>query len=198
MSTGRESRIHTRWPSNPLIPAHPSHNAFVIALAHTTIYTQQHSIHRFAESCNSSNLHSTSLYSTFNYMDGYYNLHIHQYHSHSHFHSESPTWRFTATSFHPTRHLLFIFPLSHPHLLSFHLLLLLWTCGKRSRLILCRRHLSYPFLLSSFSFLSSSHTPLTRLKTNTPHPFQSLPNTLLRNNQGNSLRSLKFHSLPTC
>ena len=167
-------------------------------------HTQHDSIHRFAESCHGSNLHSTPLYSTFKYIDVYYNLHTHQYHSHSHFHSESPTARFTTTSFHPTRHLLFILPLSQPHLLSFLILLLFWTNGKRSRFNLCGRHYSYPFLLSSFCSLlvqpypSSSHTPLTRLKTNTPHPFQSLPNTLLRNNQGNSLRSLKFHSLPTC
>ena len=109
----------------------------------------------------------------------YYNLHTHQYHSHSHFHSESPTARFTTTSFHPTRHLLFILPLSQPHLLSFLILLLFWTNGKRSRFNLCGRHYSYPFLLSSFCSLlvqpypSSSHTPFTRLKTNTPHSFQT-------------------------
>ena len=109
----------------------------------------------------------------------YYNLHTHQYHSHSHFHSESPTSRFTTTSFHPTRHLLFILPLSQPHLLSFLILLLFWTNGKRSELILCGRHYSYPLLLSSFCSLlvqpypSSSHTPFTRLKTNTPHSFQT-------------------------
>ena len=99
MCIGRESRIHNRHHSDALIPAHPSRNAFAIALTHSTIYTQQHSIHRFAESCHSSNLHSTLLYSTFNYIDRYYNLHTHQYHSHPHFHSASPTSRFNPTSF---------------------------------------------------------------------------------------------------
>ena len=178
-STGRYTRVHTRWPSDPLIPAHQRCYAFAIALAHSIFHTQHDSIHRFAESCHGSNLHSTLLYPTFNYIDGYYNLQTHQYHSHSHFHSESPTWRFTTTSFHPTRHLLFILPLSQPHLLSFLILLLFWTNGMRSRFNLCGRHYSYPFLLSSFRSLlvqpypSSSHTPFTRLKTNTPHSFQT-------------------------
>ena len=179
MNTGRYTRIRTRQHLDPLITAHPSRNAFAIALAHTSIYPQQHSIHRFAESCHSSNLHTTTLHPTFKYINGYYNLHTHQRCLKSHFHSESPTSRFTTTSFHPTRHLLFIFPLSQPHLLSFHLLLLLWTCGKRSRLILCGRHLSYPFLLSSFHSLhhhtlQSIPSPLTRLKTNNPYPFQNI------------------------
>ena len=177
MNTGRYTRIRTRQHSDPLFPPHPSRNAFAIALAHSTIYTQQHSIHRFAESCHSSNLHSTPLHPTFKYINEYYNLHTHQRCLKSHFHSESPTSRFTTTSLHPTRHLLFIFPLSQPHLLSFHLFFLFWTCGKRSRLILCGRHLSYPFLLSSFHSLhhhtvQSIPSPFTRLKTNTPYPSQ--------------------------
>ena len=69
MSTGRYTRIHTRWLSDPLFPPHPSRNAFAIALTHSTIYTQQHSIHRFAESCHSSNLHSTPLHPTFKYIN---------------------------------------------------------------------------------------------------------------------------------
>ena len=177
MNTGRYTRIRTRQHSDPLFPPHPSRNAFAIALAHSTIYTQQHSIHRFAESCHSSNLHSTSLHPTFKYINEYYNLHTHQRCLKSHFRSESPTSRFTTTFLHPTRHLLFIFPLSQPHLLSFHLFFLFWTCGKRSRLILCGRHLSYPFLLSSFHSLhhhtaQSIPSPFTRLKTNTPYPSQ--------------------------
>ena len=121
MSTGRYTRICTRWLSDPLFPPHPSRNAFAIALTHSTIYTQQHSIHRFAASCDGSNLHSTPLHPTFKYINGYYNLHTHQGCLESHVCSASPTERFTATSLHPTRHLLFIFPLSQPHLLSFHL-----------------------------------------------------------------------------
>ena len=121
MNTGRYTRIRTRQHSDPLFPPHPSRNAFAIALAHSTIYTQQHSIHRFAESCHSSNLHSTPLHPTFKYINEYYNLHTHQRCLKSHFRSESPTSRFTTTFLHPTRHLLFIFPLSQPHLLSFHL-----------------------------------------------------------------------------
>ena len=112
MSTGRYTRICTRQHSDPLFPPHPSRNAFAIALTHSTIYTQQHSIHRFAASCDGNNLHSTPLHSTFNYIDAYYNLHTHQRCLESHFHSESPTARFTTISFHPTCHLLFILPLS--------------------------------------------------------------------------------------
>ena len=99
MSTGRESRIHTRWPSDALIAAHQRCYAFAIALPHSIFHTQQYSIHRFAESCHSSNLHSTLLYPTFNYIEPYYILHTHQYHSHPHFHSASPTCRFNPTSF---------------------------------------------------------------------------------------------------
>ena len=62
MSTGRYTRIHTRWLSDPLFPPHPSRNAFAIAFTHTMIYTQQDSIHRFAESWDGSNLHSTPLH----------------------------------------------------------------------------------------------------------------------------------------
>ena len=163
MNTGRYTRIRTRQHSDPLITVHPSRNAFAIALAHTSIYTQQDSIHRFAESCHGSNLHSTPLHSTFKYINAYYNLHNHQRCLESHFHSESPTSRFTTISLHPTRHLLFIFPLSQPHLLSFHLFFLFWTCGKRSRLILCGRHLFLPISTLLFSFPSSSHSPI--------HPF---------------------------
>ena len=161
MSTGRYTRIHTRWLSDPLFPPHPSRNAFAIALTHSTIYTQQHSIHRFAESCHSSNLHTTTLHSTFKYINEYYNLHTHQRCLESHFHSESPTSRFTTTFLHPTRHLLFIFPLSQPHLLSFHLFSLFWTCGKRSRLILCRRHLFLPIstLLLFIPFIITQSNP---------------------------------------
>ena len=205
MNTGRYTRIRTRQHSDPLFPPHPSRNAFAIALAHSTIYTQQHSIHRFAESCHSSNLHSTPLHPTFKYINEYYNLHTHQRCLKSHFHSESPTARFTTTSLHPTRHLLFIFPLSQPHLLSFHLFSLFWTCGKRSRLILCRRHLFLPISTLLFSFPSSSHSPIhpfsihsSQNKHSIPIPKHSLPNTLLHNNQGNCLRSLMFHSLTRC
>ena len=42
-------------------------------------------------------------------------------------------------------------------------LLLFWTCGKRSRLILCGRHLFLPISTLLFSFPSSSHSPI--------HPF---------------------------
>ena len=99
MSTGRESRIHTRWPSDPLIPAHQRCYAFAIALPHSIFHTQQHSIHRFAESCHGSNLHSTSLHPTSNYIDRYYTLHTHQRCLKPHFHSASPTCRFNTTSF---------------------------------------------------------------------------------------------------
>ena len=98
MSTGRYTRICTRQHSDPLFPPHPSRNAFAIALTHSTIYPQQHSIHRFAESWDGSNLHSTPLHSTFNYINAYYNLHTHQRCLESHFHSESPTARFTIIS----------------------------------------------------------------------------------------------------
>ena len=161
MNIGRYTRIHTRQHFDPLITVHPSRNAFAIALTHSTIYTQQHSIHRFAESCHSSNLHTTTLHSTFKYINEYYNLHTHQRCLESHFHSESPTSRFTTTFLHPTRHLLFIFPLSQPHLLSFHLFSLFWTCGKRSRLILCRRHLFLPIstLLLFIPFIITQSNP---------------------------------------
>ena len=99
MSTGRYTRIHTRWPSDSLIAAHPSRSAFAIALPHSIFHTQQHSIHGFVESCHSSNLHSTSLYSTFKYINAYYNLHTHQGCLESHFRSASPTSRFNTTSF---------------------------------------------------------------------------------------------------
>ena len=205
MNIGRYTRIHTRQHSDPLFPPHPSRNAFAIALAHSTTYTQQHSIHRFAESCDGSNLHSTPLHPTFKYINEYYNLHTHQRCLKSHFRSESPTSRFTTTFLHPTRHLLFIFPLSQPHLLSFHLFSLFWTCGKRSRLILCGRHLFLPISTLLFSFPSSSHSPIhpfsihsSQNKHSIPISNHSLPNTLLHNNQGNCLRSLRFHSLPTC
>ena len=107
-STGRESRIRARWPSDALIAAHQRCYAFAIAFTHSIFHTQQHSIHRFAESCHSSNLHSTSLYPTFNYIDMYYNLHTHQGCLESHFHSASPTSRFIATSLHPHCHLFII------------------------------------------------------------------------------------------
>ena len=105
MNTGRYTRIHTRQHSDPLFPPHPSCNAFAIAFTHSTIYTQQHSIHRFAESCDGSNLHSTPLHPTFKYINEYYNLHIHRRHSHSHFRSESPAERFNTPSIHPHHHL---------------------------------------------------------------------------------------------
>ena len=161
MNTGRYTRIRTRQHSDPLFPPHPSRNAFAIALTHSTIYTQQDSIHRFAESCHSSNLHSTPLHPTFKYINEYYNLHTHQRCLKSHFRSESPTSRFTTTFLHPTRHLLFIFPLSQPHLLSFHLFLLFWTCGNRSWLILCDRHLFLPIstLLLFIPFIITQSNP---------------------------------------
>ena len=99
MSTGRYTRIHTRWPSDALIPAHPSRSAFAIALPHSIFHTQQHSIHGFVESCHSSNLHSTSLHPTSNYINAYYTLHTHQRCLKPHFHSASPTCRFNPTSF---------------------------------------------------------------------------------------------------
>ena len=204
MSTGRYTRIHTRWLSDPLFPPHPSRNAFAIAFTHTMIYTQQHSIHRFAESWDGSNLHSTPLHSTFNYINAYYNLHNHQRCLESHFRSESPTARFTTISFHPTRHLLFILPLSQPHLLSFHLFLLFWTCGNRSWLILCDRHLFLPIstLLLFIPFIITQSNPsllhsLVSKQTLHTHFNPSLTNTLLHKSQGNCLRSLRFHSLPT-
>ena len=40
MNTGWYTRIHTRQHSDPLFPPHPSRNAFAIALAHSSIYTQ--------------------------------------------------------------------------------------------------------------------------------------------------------------
>ena len=99
MSTGRYTRIRARWPSDPLIPAHQRCYAFAIALPHSIFHTQQHSIHRFAESCHGSNLHSTSLHPTSNYIDRYYTLHTHQRCLKPHFHSASPTCRFNTTSF---------------------------------------------------------------------------------------------------
>ena len=96
-----------------------------------------------------------------NYINAYYNLHNHQRCLESHFRSESPTARFTTISFHPTRHLLFILPLSQPHLLSFHLFLLFWTCGNRSWLILCDRHLFLPIstLLLFIPFIITQSNP---------------------------------------
>ena len=99
MSTGRYTRIHTRWPSDALIPAHPSRSAFAIALPHSIFHTQHDSIHRFAESCHGSNLHSTTLHPTSNYINAYYTLHTHQRCLKPHFHSASPTSRFNTTSF---------------------------------------------------------------------------------------------------
>ena len=84
-------------------------------------------------------------------------------------------------------------------------LLLFWTCGKRSRLILCGRHLFLPISTLLFSFPSSSYTPIhpfsihsSQNKHSIPISNHSLPNTLLHNNQGNCLRSLMFHSLTRC
>ena len=161
MSTGRYTRIHTRQHSDPLFPPHPSRNAFAIAFTHSSIYTQQDSIHRFAASCDGNNLHSTPLHPTFNFIHGYYILYTHQGCLESHVCSASPTERFTATSLHPTRHLLFIFPLSQPHLLSFHLFSLFWICGKRSRLILCGRYLFLPIstLLLFIPFIITQSNP---------------------------------------
>ena len=99
MSTGRYTRIRTRWPSDPLIAAHQRCYTFAIALPHSIFHTQQHSIHRFAESCHGSNLHTTTLHPTSNYIDRYYTLHTHQRCLKPHFHSASPTSRFNTTSF---------------------------------------------------------------------------------------------------
>ena len=126
MSTGRESRIHTRWPSDPLIPAHQRCYAFAIALPHSIFHTRQYSIHRFAESCDSNNLHSTSLYSTFKYINAYYNLHTHQECLESHFHSASPTSRFNTTSLHPHCHLFITTTLQPFTFVHFSLLFSLW------------------------------------------------------------------------
>ena len=105
MNTGRYTRIHTRQHSDPLIAAHPSCNAFAIAFTHSSIYTQQHSIHRFAASCDGNNLHSTPLHPTFNFIHGYYILYTHQGCLESHVRSASPTERFNTTSLHPHHHL---------------------------------------------------------------------------------------------
>ena len=105
MNTGRYTRIHTRQHSDPLFPPHPSRNAFAIAFTHSSIYTQQDSIHRFAASCDGNNLHSTPLHPTFNFIHGYYTLHTHQGCLESHVRSASPTCRFNTTSLHPHRHL---------------------------------------------------------------------------------------------
>ena len=126
MSIGRESRIHNRHHSDALIPAHPSRNAFAIALTHSTIYTQQHSIHRFAASCDGNNLHSTPLHSTFKYINGYYNLHTHQGCLESHFRSESPTARFNTTSLHPHCHLFIIATFPPFTFIHFSLLFSFW------------------------------------------------------------------------
>ena len=99
MRPGRYTRIRTRWPSDPLIPPHQRCYTFAIALPHSIFHTQQHSIHRFAESCHSNNLHSTSLHPTSNYIDRYYILTTHQMSIKPHFHSASPTSRFNPTSF---------------------------------------------------------------------------------------------------
>ena len=196
MSTGRYTRIHTRWPSDPLIPAHQRCYAFAIALPHSIFHTQQYSIHRFAESCHGSNLHSTLLYPTFNYIDGYYNLQAHQYHSHSHFHSESPTWRFTTTSFHPTRHLLFILPLSQPHLLSFHLFYFSGLAERDLGSIYAADTIPTHFYSPLFvPFIITHSTHSSQNKHSIHISNQSLPNTFLHNSQGNSLRSLNIYSL---
>ena len=105
MNTGRYTRIHTRQHSDPLFPPHPSRNAFAIAFTHSSIYTQQDSIHRFAASCDGNNLHSTPLHPTFNFIHGYYTLHTHQGCLESHVRSASPTERFNTTSLHPHHHL---------------------------------------------------------------------------------------------
>jgi len=105
MNTGRYTRIHTRQHSDPLFPPHPSCNAFAIAFTHSTIYTQQDSIHRFAASCDGNNLHSTPLHPTFNFIHGYYILYTHQGCLESHVRSASPTERFNTTSLHPHHHL---------------------------------------------------------------------------------------------
>ena len=105
MNTGRYTRIHTRWLSDPLFPPHPSRNAFAIAFTHSSIYTQQDSIHRFAASCDGNNLHSTPLHPTFNFIHGYYILYTHQGCLESHVRSASPTERFNTTSLHPHHHL---------------------------------------------------------------------------------------------
>ena len=99
MSTGRYTRIRTRWHSDPLIAAHQRCYTFAIALPHSIFHTQQYSIHRFAESCHGSNLHSTSLHPTSNYINAYYTLHTHQMSIKPHFRSASPTSRFNTTSF---------------------------------------------------------------------------------------------------
>ena len=108
MSTGRYTRIRARWPSDPLIAAHQRCYTFAIALRHSIFHTQQHSIHRFAESCHGSNLHSTSLHPTSNYINAYYTLHTHQMSIKPHFHSASPTSRFNTPSLHPHCHLFII------------------------------------------------------------------------------------------
>ena len=126
MSTGRESRIHTRWPSDALIAAHQRCYAFAIALPHSIFHTQQYSIHRFAESCHGSNLHSTSLHPTSNYIDMYYNLHTHQGCLESHFHSASPTCRFNTTSLHPHCHLFIIATFPPFTFIHFSLLFSFW------------------------------------------------------------------------
>ena len=142
------------------------------------------------------------LHPTFNFIHGYYILYTHQGCLESHVRSASPTERFTATSLHPTRHLLFIFPLSQPHLLSFLILLLFWTNGKRSWLILCGRHLFLPIstLLLFIPFIITQSNPsllhsLVSKQTLHTHFNPSLPNTLLHNSQGNCLRSLRIQPL---
>ena len=126
MSTGRYTRIHTRWLSDPLFPPHPSRNAFAIAFTHSSIYPQQHSIHRFAASCDGNNLHSTPLHPTFNFIHGYYTLHTHQRCLKPHFHSASPTCRFIATSLHPHCHLFIIATLQPFTFIHFSLLFSFW------------------------------------------------------------------------
>ena len=56
-------------------------------------------VYRFAESCHGSNLHTTTLHPTSNYINAYYTLHTHQMSIKPHFHSASPTSRFNTTSF---------------------------------------------------------------------------------------------------
>ena len=127
MNTGWYTRIRTRQHSDPLFPPHPSRNAFAIAFTHSSIYTQQDSIHRFAESCHGSNLHTTTLHPTFKYINEYYNLHIHRRHSHSHFRSESPAERFNTPSIHPHHHLFISTTLQPFTFIHFSLLTTFWT-----------------------------------------------------------------------
>ena len=131
MSTGRYTRIRTRWPSDPLIAAHQRCYTFAIAFTHSIFHTQQHSIHRLAESCHGSNLHFTSLHPTSNYIDRYYNLHTHQRCLKPHFHSASPTSRFNTPSLHPHCHLFITTTLQPFTFVHFSLLISFWAKGLR-------------------------------------------------------------------